>query len=191
LTVLPSARDPLVTMANPPQRVRVAKLTETQIDAVVALDLVAKESMHRAGVPASELPARGLAGIAKLTKQHDVLAADADNAVAGYAAWRDESPGVAYLEDLAVKADLQRFGVATKLLDAVKEKAQKVGLPILVTRCWSKAGPAKAFLEKNGFVPLGQEPAEIADRVAQWREEQEAHGGLVREGQVVLVQSLG
>ncbi|HEY1695775.1 MAG TPA: GNAT family N-acetyltransferase [Polyangiaceae bacterium] len=177
-------------MTNPPQKVRVAKLTETQIDAVVTLDLAAKQSMHRAGVPASEVPARGLAGIAKLTKLHDVLAADADGAVAGYAAWRDESPGVAYLEDLAVKPELQRVGVATKLLDSVKEKARAAGLPVLLVRCWSKAAPAKAFLEKSGFVALGSEPEAVGDRVAAWREEQEAHGGLVREGQVVLVHAL-
>jgi amino-acid N-acetyltransferase len=177
-------------MTNPPQKVRVAKLTETQIDAVVTLDLAAKQSMHRAGVPASEAPARGLAGIAKLTKLHDVLAADADGAVAGYAAWRDESPGVAYLEDLAVKSELLRVGVGSKLLDSVKEKARAAGLPVLLVRSWSKASPARAFLEKNGFVALGSEPEAVADRVAAWREEQESHGGLVRDGQVVLVYAL-
>jgi N-acetylglutamate synthase-like GNAT family acetyltransferase len=181
-------------MPQPPQKVRIAKLQDIQIDAVVAIDLVAKQAMHRAGVPASELPARGLAGIGQLTKKHNVLVADADGTVAGYAAWRDESPGVAYLEDLAVKPELRRVGIATKLIDAVREDARKVSLPVLLVRCWASVAPARALLAKVGFVALGSEPAppEIADRVAQWREEQEAlfGGQVAREGQVVLAQSL-
>jgi GNAT superfamily N-acetyltransferase len=180
-------------MTKPPQRVRVAKLQDTQIDGVVAIDLVCKQLLQRAGVPASELPARGLAGIAKLTKMHNVLVADADGTVAGYAAWRDESPGVAYLEELAVKPELQRLGVGTRLLDAVREVAGAVALPILLTRCWAKAAPAKALLEKAGFVALSVHSGE---RARLWREEQESAGtsgeehALTKEGQVVMVQSL-
>jgi amino-acid N-acetyltransferase len=177
---------------NKPQRVRVTKLQEGQIDAVVAIDLACKAAMHRAGVPASEAPARGLAGVAKLTKLHNVLAADADGVVAGYIAWRDESPGVAYIEDLAVKPDLQRAGVGTKLLDTVREEARGLALPVLLTRCWTRAASARAFLTKVGLVPLGSEAPEIAERVALWREEQQSPSGhgLAKEGQVVLVQSL-
>jgi amino-acid N-acetyltransferase len=176
-------------MSKAPQRVRISKLTETQIDAVVAIDLAAKQSMQRSGVPAAELPARGLAGIAKLTKMHNVLVADADGTVAGWCAWRDESPGVAYLEDLAVKADLHRVGLGTKLVDAVCEQARGASLPVLLTRCWTSVAPARALLAKAGFVPLGSEPPEVADRVALWREEQESNAGhgLAKEGQVVLL----
>jgi amino-acid N-acetyltransferase len=179
-------------MTSKPQRVRITKLQETQIDAVVSIDLACKSAMHRAGVPASEAPARGLAGMAKLTKVHNVLVADADGVVAGYVAWRDESPGVAYLEDLAVKPELQRAGVGTKLLDALREEARGLALPVLLTRCWTSAAPARSFLTKAGLVPLGSETPEIAERVALWREEQQSATGhgLAREGQVVLVQSL-
>jgi amino-acid N-acetyltransferase len=179
-------------MSKAPQRVRITKLQDAQIDAVVAIDLAAKQSMHRAGVPASELPARGLSGVAKLTKMHNVLVADADGTVAGWCAWRDESPGVAYLEDLAVKADLHRVGIATKLLQAVREEARGLALPVLLTRCWTSVPAARAFLERAGLVPLGEEPPEVAERVALWREEQTSSLGHVvaRDGQVVLLQPL-
>lgn len=179
-------------MSKAPQRVRITKLQDTQIDAVVAIDLAAKQSMHRAGVPAAELPARGLAGIAKLTKMHNVLVADADGVVAGWCAWRDESPGVAYLEDLAVKPDHLRVGLATKLLDAVREEARGLALPVLLTRCWTSAAPARAFLAKAGMVPLGSETPEVAERVALWREEQQSNAGhgVAKEGQIVLLQPL-
>jgi GNAT superfamily N-acetyltransferase len=183
-------------MTKAPQRVRVAKLQDIQIDAVVSIDLACKDILHRAGVPASELPARGLSGIARLTKAHNVLVADADGTVAGYAAWRDESPGVAYLEELAVKPELHRLGIGTRLLAAVADQARVVSLPVLLTRCWIKAAPGKALLVKAGFVPLSDDAGE---RARLWREEQEANDGsgapdhdraLAKEGQVVMVQSL-
>lgn len=170
-----------------PQRVRVAKLQDAQLDAVVAIDDACKQMLHRSGVSAAEQPARGLPGIVKLTKLHDILVADADGAVVGFAVWRDESPGVAYLEDVAVKPELQRLGVGRQLLDAVVQAAQRVSLPVLLTRCWSNAAGARAFLAKAGFTPLGKEAGE---RVELWREEQEAAGGLAKEGQVVMLRSL-
>ncbi len=174
---------------NEPQRVRVTKLQDAQIDAVAAIDLACKQLLHRAGVSAVDAPARGLQGLVKLTKLHNLLVADADGTVAGYAAWRDESPGVAYLEDLGVKPELQRHHVATKLLDAVREEARKLSLPVLLTRCWTRAAPARAFFQKVGFVPLGDEPPQVSERVTMWREEQEAPGGhgVAREGQTVLL----
>jgi amino-acid N-acetyltransferase len=175
-------------MTTPPQRVRIARLQDTQLDGVVAIDAACKQQLQHAGVPVAEAPARGLAGLVKLTKLHNVLVADADGTVAGYAAWRDESPGVAYLEELAVKPDLQRHGIADKLLDAVREEARALSLPILLTRAWTKNAAGKALLEKAGFAALATNTSE---RATLWREEQEAlHGGLAKEGQVVVVQSL-
>jgi N-acetylglutamate synthase-like GNAT family acetyltransferase len=174
-------------MTAAPQRVRIAKLQDAQLDGVVAIDLACKQMMHRSGVPASEEPARGLAGIAKLTKVHNVLVAEADGVVAGYVAWRDESPGIAYLEDVAVKPELQRLGVGGQLLAAVRQEAQRLSLPVLLTRCWTKATAARAFLEKAGLAAFPSDPGE---RAQLWREEQESHGGLAKEGQIVMLQSL-
>jgi GNAT superfamily N-acetyltransferase len=174
-------------MNKPPERIRVTKLQEAQVNPVVVVDAACKEAMHRAGVPAADCPARGLGGIVKLTKLHNVLVADADGVVVGYAAWRDESPGVAYLEDMAVSPQHQRTGVGRHLLDAVRAEARAVPLPVLVTRCWTQAASARAFLAKAGLVPAGDQAGE---RFKMWREEQEAGGALVKEGQVVLVQAL-
>jgi GNAT superfamily N-acetyltransferase len=176
-------------MNTPPQRVRIAKLQDAQLDGVVAIDLACKQQLHHAGVPAAEEPARGTSGVARLTKLHNVLVADADGVVAGYAAWRDESPGVAYLEELAVKPELQRHGIAEKLLEAVRGEASALSLPILLTRVWTKNKPGEALLEKAGFVPL---PAHTSERAALWQSEQQASGGhgLAKDGQVVMVQAL-
>jgi N-acetylglutamate synthase-like GNAT family acetyltransferase len=173
-------------MTPPPQRVRVARLQDLQLDGVVAIDAACKQQLHRAGVPAAEEPPRGLAGIARLTKVHNVLVADADGVVAGYAAWRDESPGVAYLEELAVKPELQHHGIAARLLEAVREEATALSLPILLTRAWTKNAAGQALLEKAGFVPLA---AHSSERATLWQEEQAAKAP-AKEGQVVMVQSL-
>ena len=58
-----AARDPRPAMTSPPQRMRIAKLQDAQLDAVVAIDLACKQLMERAGVPASEVPARGQGSI--------------------------------------------------------------------------------------------------------------------------------
>jgi amino-acid N-acetyltransferase len=165
----------------PPQRVRVTKLSETQIDAIVAIDRAAKEPAYRAGVAAADWPARTLAGFVALTKMHNVLVAEADGVIAGYAAWRDESPGVAYLEDIAVRPDLQRVGVGSNLLGSVRDEARNLGLPVLIARCWTKAPSGPAFFAKERFAPIGSVPHE---RVGAWRDEQSP---LAAEGQAVLV----
>lgn len=176
-------------MTTPPQKVRVARLQDLQLDGVVAVDAACKRDLHGAGVPAADVPPRGLAGIAKLTKGHNVLVAEADGVVAGYAAWRDESPGVAYLEELEVKPELQRHGIGEKLLDAVREEARALSLPILLTRAWKKAAAGRALLEKAGFVPLASHKS---DRATLWKEEQAAAApsAPAKEGQVVMVLSL-
>ncbi|HEY8042426.1 MAG TPA: GNAT family N-acetyltransferase [Polyangiaceae bacterium] len=172
----------------PPQRVRVTRLQEAQIDAVVAIDRACKEAAHRAGVPAADWPVRGLAGMAALTKMHNVVAAEADGVVAGFAAWRDESPGVAILEDVAVAPDMQRLGVGKRLFEAVLEEARAVSLPVLLARPWDKVPSGRAFLVKAGMVPI--EKLEASERVQMWREEHESAGGVLKPGQALLGQSL-
>jgi hypothetical protein len=78
------------------------------------------------------------------------------------------------------------------LLDAVREEARALALPVLVTRCWESVAPARALFAKAGLVPLGSEPPEVAERVALWREEQASNAGhgVARDGQVVLLQPL-
>jgi ribosomal protein S18 acetylase RimI-like enzyme len=188
LTVPPPAGHPRQRMSKPPpQRVRVTKLQEAQVEALVAIDRACKEGLQRAGVAAADCPARSLSGFVALTKVHDVLVADADGVVAGYVAWRDESPGVAYLEDIEVLPELQRLRIGRRLLDEVRERARGLALPVLITRCWEKAASARALFARAGFVPPDASPSE---RMTAWREEQQGAGPLTKEGQIVLYESL-
>lgn len=167
-----------------PKRIRVTGLQEAQLPALVALEEACTAMYHESGFDAAEVPARALSEIVALTRRHDVRVAEADDEVAGYMAWRDEAPGVAYLEELSVHPDHQRRGIATRLLEELYGRARELGMEQVVLRSREKASWAQAFYRKAGFTPIGDDaPA----KVRAWRGEQEASGKpLDREGVVVL-----
>ncbi|WP_437971586.1 GNAT family N-acetyltransferase [Sorangium sp. So ce260] len=167
-----------------PKRIRVTGLQEAQLPALVAAEQACTARYQEIGADAAEVPARALPDIIALTRQHDVRVAEADDEVAGYLAWRDEAPGVAYLEQLVVHPDHQRRGIATRLLAELVERARELGMEQIVLRSREKASWAQAFCRKTGFAPLGDDaPA----KVRAWRSEQEASGKpLTRSGEVVL-----
>ncbi|AUX42923.1 amino-acid acetyltransferase [Sorangium cellulosum] len=167
-----------------PQRIRVTGLQEAQLPALVALEQACTAMYHAAGFDAAEVPARALPELIALTRRHDVRVAEADDEVAGYMAWRDEPPGVAYLEELSVHPDHQRRGIATRLLEELRERARELGMQQIVLRTRVKASWAQDFYRRAGFVPLGPDaPA----KVRAWRSEREASGTpLTRPGEVVL-----
>ncbi|XXX81909.1 GNAT family N-acetyltransferase [Sorangium sp. So ce134] len=168
-----------------PKRIRVTGLQEAQLPALVAVEQAcAAMYQEKIGVDAADVPARALSELVALTRQHDVRVAEADDEVAGYLAWRDEAPGVAYLEELSVHPDHQRRGIATRLLAELQERARELGMEQIVLRARAKAGWAQAFFKKAGFAPLGDDaPA----KVRAWRSGQEAAGRpLTRSGEVVL-----
>lgn len=167
-----------------PRRIRVTGLQEAQLPALVALEQACTAMYHDIGFDAAEVPARTLADLVALTRQHDVRVAEVDHEVAGYMAWRDEAPGVAYLEELSVHPDHQRRGVATRLLQELHERARDLGMQEVVLRSWEKASWAQAFYRKAGFAPIGDDaPA----KVKEWRSEREASGRpLTRPGEVIL-----
>jgi amino-acid N-acetyltransferase len=134
----------------PPKKVRISGLQDVQIEALVKLDQACAEQYWELGFDAAEVPVRTHKDFYKLPKDHAVRVAEADYVVAGFAAWRDEAPGVAYLEDVSVHPDYQRFGIATKLLERVFEEARANGFKELVLRTWDKATWARAFYEKLG-----------------------------------------
>lgn len=167
-----------------PKRIRVTGLQEAQLPALVALEQ-ACTAMHReAGPGVAEVEARTLADLAALTRRHDVRVAEADDEVAGYLAWRDEAPGVAVLEELSVHPDHQRCGIGTRLLAELQDRARELGLEQIVVRSREKASWARAFYEKKGFEPLGDDaPA----KVRAWCSGPEASGSpLTRAGEVIL-----
>ncbi|WP_129576017.1 MULTISPECIES: GNAT family N-acetyltransferase [Sorangium] len=159
-------------------------LQEAQLPALAATEQACTAMYHEIGFDAAEVPARTLADIVALTRQHDVRVAEADGEAAGYLAWRDEAPGVAYLEEISVHPEHQRRGVATRLLAELHERARELGMEQIVLRARGRASWAQAFFKKAGFAPLGDDaPA----KVRAWRSEQEAAGGpLTRSGEVVL-----
>lgn len=169
---------------TPPERIRLTGLQEAQLPELVELERACTAMYHDIGFDAAEVPARTLSDIVALTRDHDVRVAEADHVVAGYLAWRDESPGVAYLEELSVHPDYQRFGIATRLLEELHERARALGMQQIVLRSWARASWAQAFYKKAGFTSLGDGAPE---KVLAWRSEREAIGRpLTRPGEVVL-----
>ena len=170
-----------------PSKVSVGRLQDRQLDGVVELETQAKHMYIAHGFHGGDLHARTVAEVVKLTKGHNVRVAEADDKVAGYLAWRDESPGVGYIEQLCVHPKFQRFGVGTKLFDTVRAEVQDLNLGAITIRSWSKAPWAQAFLARCGFKPVdGAAPPLLLT----WKEEQEAKGPLVREGEVALYLAL-
>ncbi|WP_157907683.1 GNAT family N-acetyltransferase [Sorangium sp. So ce145] len=159
-------------------------LQEAQLPALVALEQACTATHREAGPGVSEIEARTLADLAALTRRHDVRVAEADDEVAGYLAWRDEAPGVAVLEELAVHPDHQRGGIGTRLLAELQDRARELGMEQVVVRSREKASWAQTFYEKKGFQPLGEgAPA----KVRAWWSEQEASGSPpARAGEVIL-----
>ena len=134
-----------------PSRVRITGLQEHQLAPLVELEKACSEMYWSQGFDAAEVPARTLSDLVQLTKKHDVHVAEADDVVAGYLAWRDEAPGVAYVEELNVHPDYQRFGIATRLLAELADKARGHGIGEVLVRAWTKAAWAQGFYRQIGF----------------------------------------
>lgn len=168
-------------MTTRSSHVRVLPLNESHLPAILEIEAASKAIIQRAGIEG--LTARALGDIVGLTKLHNVRVAEADDQAIGWLAWRDESPGVAYLEELQVHPDQHRAGVAEALLREMRAEAKKLGLQELVTRAWPNVVSAKAFLDKSGFVPLDDKSP---PSVMQWRDEQAGLGKAVRVGEAIL-----
>jgi N-acetylglutamate synthase-like GNAT family acetyltransferase len=163
--------------------VRIGTFAESQIEAVVALELECSAMYRKAGFSEAQAPARTLREIAQLYKLHNVRVAEVDGVVAGYLAWRDESPGVAYIEELSVHPNFQRTGVGKALLAKARAEAKEAHLQHVVIRTFPKAAWAAAFWKKAGFSPLGEGSPEV---VKVWQKEQGEKGTPTREGQVAM-----
>jgi GNAT superfamily N-acetyltransferase len=140
---------------TPPERIRVKKLQEAHLPKLLALEEAAA-AIYTAefGVDNDARTVLSERDFARLTRTHDVCVVEADHQVAGYLAWIDQAPGVAFIERLVVAEDYQRFGVATVLLRAVGEKAAQHGIPHAAVMCFNRNIPALSFLAVRGFVPI-------------------------------------
>ena len=114
--------------APAPSKIRVVGLQDIHLDNVLEIEQLCKAQHHNHGVSEAALPTRQLRDIAQLPRKHNVRVAEADDHVAGFAAWRDEEPGVGYVEELAVHPDYQPHGVGAALLEKIREEAREAGI---------------------------------------------------------------
>jgi GNAT superfamily N-acetyltransferase len=175
---------------TPPTHIRVTTgLQEAQLAALVHLDELCATMYHEAGFDAAEVPRRDQADFVNLSRRNSVRVAEADHVVAGFLAWHDESPGVAYLVDIQVHPDYQRFGIAADLLDSLREEARSLRLEQIVVRAWEKAGWAMSFYRRQRFMPID---ATAPAQVQGWKDERLATGKpLTRPGEVALWSPIG
>jgi GNAT superfamily N-acetyltransferase len=166
-----------------PKRVRVTRLQETQLAPLAALEKACAEQYHEVGFDAAEVPPRSVAEITALTRDHNLHVAEADHEPAGYLAWRDESPGIAYIAELSVHPELQRHGIASRLVETLHEDARAHGLSHLAVRCWTKAPWAMAFYTQAGFTPID---AAAPAKVQSWKTERSQGRPFTRPGEVAL-----
>lgn len=142
-----------------PQRIRITRLQEAQTEALIEVERACSGMYHEIGFDAAEVPVRTYADIAHLPRYHNVYVAEADHEVAGYVAWRDESPGVAYIEELSVHPQFQRFGIGSKLLATVEEDAVRAGLADVVVKKFERRRGRRRFTRITGLRRLTQERA--------------------------------
>ena len=174
---------------TPPKRIRLTGMQEGQLAALAELDAACSAMYYEAGFDGAEVPRRSQAELAALARTNSAKVAEADHVVAGFLAWHDEAPGVAYLADIQIHPEYQRFGIASQLLDAMRDEARGHKLEQIVVRCWEKATWAMAFYRRQRFQPID---ATAPAKVQGWKEEHAASGRpLTRPGEVVLWSPIG
>lgn len=166
-----------------PSRIRISRLREDHVEALIEVERACSAMYHDIGFDAAEVPVRTYADIAHLPRYHNVYVAEADHMPAGYVAWRDEAPGIAYIEELSVHPDFQRFGVGSKLLEKVEEDAVNAGLADLIAKKMEKATWANGFYAHHGFTELREN---ASARAVAWQAEKASGRPATRAGEVVI-----
>ncbi len=175
---------------TPPDRVRLSRMQEAQLKALEKVDHACAAMYHQIGFDAAEVPVRSYADFVNLTRDHNVHVVEADYQPVGYAAWRDEPPGIAYIDEINVHPEMQRFGLGSRLLDAIRDDARKAGIHHIVLRAWAKATWAMSFYRKQGFHEI--DGATLPNAVMTWVTNKEEVGRpVVRPGEVLLFGEVG
>jgi GNAT superfamily N-acetyltransferase len=169
---------------TPPKRVRFTGLQEAQVPDLLKVEAQCAAMYHAIGFDAAEVPVRSAADLAALVRHHSVHVAEADHVPVALLAWRDESPGVAYLADLQVHPDYQRFGIGARLFELLEAEVRSHGFEHIVVRCWEKATWALAFYRSRGFVPLDED--EAPTKVLAWKHDRSQGAPIVRPGEGLL-----
>lgn len=137
-----------------PTRLRVGRMQDVELDDLVRIERATVAMYHALGMDGAAVSARTLGEIGALPQSHSVWVAEADYVAAGYLAWRDEAPGVGYIEELSVDPALHRFGIGTKLFEKAREEAAEAKMAALVLKMFTEATWAAGFYAKLGFEPL-------------------------------------
>lgn len=137
-----------------PEKIRLSKLQEVHVPELEKVEEATTAMYYEMGFDAAEVPKRSQTEIVQLTRGHNVWVAEADYKVAGYCAFRDEAPGVAYVEELSVHPDYQRFGVGRRLFEKIVSEARDLGLGAVVLKVWERAEWANAFYDAMGLLPI-------------------------------------
>ena len=155
----------------PPERIRVTGLQEAQLPDLVGIEARCAQMFYEIGLSEEQVTPRSEVDIAKLTRSHDLRIAEADQETAGYLAWADEAPGVAWMPILMIDPERQHFGIGTQLLRTLGDATAKHGIGYVVTPCWVRATDSIAFLTARGFKPL---EGELPSKLAAWSERRAA-----------------
>ncbi|MBW2523435.1 MAG: GNAT family N-acetyltransferase [Deltaproteobacteria bacterium] len=169
---------------TPPTKIRITGLQEVQLERLARIAQECAAMLLAAGVAPERVSPLDYRGIAKLHRDHDLHVAEADNAVAGYLAWRDEQPKVGVVAILNVSPEYQRFGVGTRLLRAMAESCADKEIDHVVARCFDDASFAVAFLKRAGFAPAVA-GAELPQAVREWQDRRAAAGELATAGETL------
>jgi N-acetylglutamate synthase-like GNAT family acetyltransferase len=154
---------------QPPQKIRITKLQEAQVIDLARIEAHCAEMFYEVGLDGAQVEPRGEVEIARLTRDHDLLVAEADHHVAGYLGWADEAPGVGWIPILMVAPAYQRFGVGTRLLRELGERAHGLGIEQVVTSAWDAAPWAQKFLGARGFQRV-ESVAQLPEKLRDWAE---------------------
>ena len=168
---------------TPPKRVRLTGLQEAQMPDLLKVEEKCAAMYHERGFDAAEVPVRTAKDLAALVRHHSVHVAEADHVPVAMMAWRDESPGVAYLAALQVHPDYQRFGIATQLFELLETEARSHGFEHIVVRCWANAPWAVAFYIHRGFAPISDD---VPAKVATWKSDRSQGAPIARPGELLF-----
>jgi GNAT superfamily N-acetyltransferase len=156
---------------TPPEKIRITGLQEAQLKDLKRIESRCAQMFYEIGLSEEQVAPRSDMEIARLSKDHDLMIAEADHEPAGYLAWADEAPGVAWLPIIMVDPESQRFGIGTHLLRGLGDAAGKLGIGYVVTPCWERATFTMAFLAVRGFQPLEDG---LPSKLAAWAENRAA-----------------
>ena len=91
----------------------------------------------------------------ELANGHHYVAALSGDAVVGYAGLSVTPPDEAWVQNIAVRADHQRQGIGTALLEALLAEVRRRGVTVVLLEVAVNNAPAQKLYARYGFEPVG------------------------------------